>query len=245
MSAATFESELPRAQEILERHLRTAVFGQIGGLRPDKTNRATSTWGGNFLAAPEETVPTATDTSALLQPVLQIRTDELPTCPPALNDIALLTFWLDLHRRVPLGAENGMGFVVRTYGTLDDLIPIGPGYGDANELPMFPVTWPVSEPEQPGWEDIAFSLPTTVATAAESDWFFANPVATRSAELDASFDIKVGGWPQWRQGSQWPDGTEFVLQLNTSAKGRVDFGPAGGAYLFRGPQGWILRTDCY
>ncbi|MBL4811202.1 MAG: hypothetical protein JKX69_02325 [Rhodobacteraceae bacterium] len=63
-------------QNRLEERARMAVLGDIGGVRPEKDNRAKSWWDGDFLGAEREDLPVCVRSSRLMHPVLQIRVDE-------------------------------------------------------------------------------------------------------------------------------------------------------------------------
>jgi hypothetical protein len=95
--------------------------------------------------------------------------------------------------------------------------------------------------EVPSWEDFAGKVPQRVARSSESDWFFDHTGTENNYEAI----LKVGGWPQWIQGGQWPKGTEFAFQINSNDKGRLGFGDAGSIYFFRDGSNWQMRSDCY
>lgn len=239
-------SQMAAALLRLDRLAALAVFGQIGGVRPRKDDRATCWWGGNFLGAEGEAVPVCARSGRAMHPVLQLRVDELPEIPPALRGIALLTLWMDLKASGPWGQRNGDGFCVRTYPALAPLRPLGPGFRESQDLPTFPVLWRETALEQPGWEDMAAEIPAPIARASAEEWFFHSRHASdRYHAVRAACPIKLGGWPQWIQGSQWPEGAEHVLQVESSEKGRLFLGDAGSVYVFKGRDGWALRHDCY
>ncbi|MBB3137769.1 uncharacterized protein YwqG [Rhizobium pisi] len=242
---ASSQAAMESALLMLQQMLRPAVFGEIGGERPEKDNRARSWWGGNFLGAEGEAVPVCEASGRPMHPLLQIRLDELAEALPAFSGIAFITIWMDLED-VPLDdAENGKGFAVRTYPAIAGLVPIGPGYRESDALPTFPVLWRASAPEQPSWDDIAFELPDRVAQSNDSDWFFKSRYATEANQHRRTCPVKLGGWPTWIQGDNWPEDGEFCLQIDSNDKGRLYVGDAGSIYLFRTPGGWVIRSDFY
>ncbi|MGR9190525.1 DUF1963 domain-containing protein [Rhizobium leguminosarum] len=239
------DSEMQSALDRLQEMVRPAVLGKIGGEMPQKDNRAASWWGGNFLGAEGETVPICEKSGRPMHPLVQIRVDELPETPDALSKLALLNIWIDLED-IPLNdAENGKGFAVRTYPAIADLVPVGPGYRESVDLPTFPVLWCASVLEQPSWEDFAFEIPTSVARSSNSEWFFKSQYATETIKYRGTSPVKLGGWPTWIQGENWPADGEFCFQIDSTSKGRFYVGDSGSIYLFRTPTGWAIRSDFY
>ncbi|ACM25288.1 DUF1963 domain-containing protein [Agrobacterium rhizogenes] len=237
--------EMQSALHTLQQMVRLAVFGEIGGEKPQKDNRAASWWGGNFLGKEGEVVPVCEKSGRLMHPLVQIRVDELPEIPPALSKLALLTIWMDLED-IPLDdAENGKGFAVRTYPSTAGLVPIGPGYRESADLPTFPVLWRATALEQPSWDDIAFKIPDGVARSNQSEWFFESQYATETNKYQRTCPVKLGGWPTWIQGENWPEDAEFYLQIDSTDKGRFYVGDSGSIYLFQTPSGWVIRSDFY
>ncbi len=118
------QTALSRLDELATR----AILGEIGGDRPERDNRATSWWGGNFLGAEDEEVPVCKRSGRSMHPVLQIRMDELPETPSGFEGLALLNIWMDLQSDTFWGARNGDGFLIRTYKDLKDLVPLGVGF---------------------------------------------------------------------------------------------------------------------
>ncbi len=228
------------ADAALKAALRPVIYGSIGGVRPDPSNRATSWWGSNFLGASGEDVPTGSDGQPM-DPLLQIRTDELAETLAGWEGIALLTLWLD--RKASFW--EGSGFVIRTYASLEGLVPIGPGYREDGLFPSFPILWSAPQPEQPGWENMADRVPGPVARARKDGWFFETEALKACNAMQTTHPVKLGGWPTWIQGDQWPEDATFLFQVDSTDKGKLPLGDAGSIYFFRDAGGWILRADCY
>ena len=248
---ATPKAEPPTQQEMqaalsrLDELAVTAILGEIRGGRPDKDNRATSWWGGNFLGAQNEDVPVCNRSGRRMHPVLQIRIDELPEIPAKLKGLALLNIWMDLKSNTFWRARNGDGFLIRTYKDLKDLVPLGVGFQESTELPNFPVYWRECVLEQPSWEDMSVEVPTNVACAPADDWFFKSKyLSDRYYELRSKYSVKIGGWPTWIQGSDWPKDAQFIFQVDSTDKGKLYLGD-GSFYIFQTTDGWEIRGDCY
>ncbi|MFD0917169.1 DUF1963 domain-containing protein [Pseudahrensia aquimaris] len=241
-------TEAATANRALHEALRPAVFGELGGVRPDPSNRHASWWGGCALGSAEDEVPQGKNRKPM-QPILQVRMDEIGTAVPGLENIALLTLWLDLDGNIFHPVE-GEDFVVSTFSSLDELVPLGPGYRENNAIPTFPVRWNEPVPQQPSGEDFSHLVPSRVAWFDTSRWFFDNPVYVHASELQAIHPVKIGGWPTWIHGSQWrgADSEEdFVLQIDSTQKGNIGFGDGGSIYLFRNKQNgsWTMRCDFF
>ena len=238
--------EMQVARKRLDEMVAKAILGEIGGDAPDKRNRAASWWGGNFLGERDEAVPVCSRSGRTMHPVLQIRVDELPEVPTCFEGLALINLWMDLKSDSVWGARNGDGFTVRTYDDLKPLVPLGFGYRESSELPTFPVFWRETILEQPSWEDMVGELPQKVARARNDDWFFKSRyMSDRYDELCNSHPIKVGGWPTWIQGSDWPDNATFFFQVDSNDKGKLYLGDSGSFYIFRTEDGWEIRGDCF
>lgn len=240
------QQEMQTALSRLDELATTAILGEVGGGRPDKENRAASWWGGNFLGAQNENVPVCNRSGRKMHPVLQIRVDELPDIPQCFEGLALLNIWMDLQSDAFWGAQNGDGFIVRTYEELKDLVPLGAGFKEITDLPSFPIFWRETILEQPGWEDISMEVPISVARSTADDWFSKSQYLTdRYYELRSKYPVKIGGWPTWIQGSNWPKDAQFFLQVDATDKGKLYLGDAGSFYIFRTADGWEIRGDCY
>ncbi len=238
------DAHIQAALACLDRMVKPAIFADLGDhVAPD--GRIKSLWGGGFFGAADEAVPVSSSTGQPMRPLVQIRMDELPQIPACFTGVALLTLWLE-EEAVFAGDEGaGAGFVIRTYTTLDDLVPIGAAASGSKSLPILPITWRAPVLEQPHWDDIVGELPDDVAEADEDEWFFASRYAVVAEELYETCPVKLGGWPSWIQNSAWPVVAEFAFQINATNKGKLDLGDGGSVYFFRTARGWVSRADCY
>lgn len=235
---------MPDWQELAKQYagdLRPAAFATLGGFRPDdKHDRRRSWWGGNFLARAGEGIPVCRVSGRDMHPILQIRPDELTHPPGPLQGAALATFWLDLQSREWAGASDGTGFAVRTYETFDGLEPIGPGYREGGVLPTFPIVWQEIPDDQPDRENGGID-PNEMIERGAADW----PYGPKKYCADFDAAVRVGGWPDWCQGTGWPEGAEFAFQIDSSAKGALGFGYSGSLYIFRTSEGWRILAQSF
>ena len=239
------EAELQAAIARLDQMVKPALFGEIGGVRPGRSGQPSSWWGGQFFGAEGEGVPIGQGTGRAMRPLVQIRTDEVPEPPAWLAGIALVTIWVDVKAVFGDHDRPGTGFAIRTYATLDGLVPMGPGSQGGRDLPVFPIAWRGPVADQPSWEDFADEIPASVAQSNEEGWFFESRYAAQAEALSEICPVKLGGWPNWIQGGNWPDDGEFCLQVNATDKGRFSLGDGGSLYIFRTPRAWASRSDCY
>ena len=244
MSVPT-EEEWAVAKEQLEKATRTATLGELGGFRPKNTeDRYTSWWGGNFVGLEGEDLPACDASGNEMLPILQVRTDELPNVPKWMSGIALMTLWFDPETGHIWEAKNGTGFVIRTYQSLENLVPLGLGYRQHESLPTFPVSWRSHDLDLPDWEDFADLIPSSVARHSESSWFFDHPGFEARAMLQQTMPIKLGGYAQWWQSPQEVEGGKFAFFLDSTARGSFGFPAGGSANFFLGTHGWEMRVDC-
>jgi hypothetical protein len=239
---APTEDEWKLAKNNLKKAERNANFAELGGFKPNKKNRATSWWGGNFLGFDSEAVPICKISGRKMHPVLQLRVDELPYKVKALKDVALLTLWFDLKAEGFFEAKNGCGFEIRTYCSLEGLIPLGPGYREHETFPTFPIRWHGLEGDIPDWESFD-GAPTMVMRSADSEWFDNHPSRKERAILQQTMPVKVGGYAQWWQSPKNVENGTYVFFVDTTMRGKFGFPGGGNGNFFRTNDGWELRVD--
>jgi hypothetical protein len=244
-SASPTEAEMQVAVDCLDRMVKPAIFGELGGPTPSHVLQPGSWWGGNFFGVMGEMAPICKGTGQPMRPLAQIRMDELPEVPACFEGLALLNIWVDLKAIFADYEADGAGFVIRTYPTLDGLVPVDVGPADRKSLPAFPILWRGPGLDQPHWEDMADKIPASVAESDEDVWFFESRYAVEAETLTKTCPVKLGGWPNWIQSPQWPEDAEFCLQVDSTDKGKLNIGDGGSLYIFRTRHGWASRSDCY
>ena len=238
------KGDVQAALECLDRMVKPAIFADLGDrVAPD--GRITSLWGGGFFGAAGEAVPVSSSTGRPMRPLVQIRMDELPQVPPCFAGVALLTLWIEEDAVFADDDGAGSGFVIRTYATLDGLLPVGAAPSGGKALPILPISWCAPVPEQPHWDDIVGHLPNAVVDADDETWFFESRYAAVTDKLYETCPVKLGGWPNWIQNCNWPAVAEFCFQVNATDKGELSLGDGGSVYFFRTARGWVSRADCY
>lgn len=215
------------ARETLALSARSASVFRVGGARPP-ASRAASWWGGNFVAEPP---------GPGLVPLVQLRATDLPKLHRNLIGADYLLVWLDPDI---MGAE---ALAIETHAAPDpaSLLPPERACRMAGALATLPLLPGQSGIQLPSWEDFAGKLPRAVAEATDDSWFFDAPqIAPEDEE-----PVIIGGWPQWIQGTQWPDGGSFVMEIRSTGKGRLSIGDGGSFYVFRVGEDFVVRTDFY
>ena len=222
------------------RYERLASVAQVGGFRPPTTPR-TSWMGQVLLGLPGEEWPT--HEGRPLWGVCQIRVDELPAAAPsALDDIELVTIFIDLLD-LPYDSPNGEGWELRTYASVDALVPLleperHQKEGEELDVRPFPVLWR-AHVDMPARDEAPEDTYRDFLDGLE-EW----PTL-------ASYGLKVGGWPATVQSEvQWTlagtEEVEFVIQVDTDEKSRVMIGDAGLAYFGRTASGrWLMEWQSH
>jgi hypothetical protein len=217
----------------IDRHLRRASLAEIGGFRPPE-EPITSYFGGRFVGRVGEGWPQ--NGGEPMIPLLQVRTDELPYCPPALDGIALFNVFIG-PRELPLDlpAESGDGWLLRSYPSLDGLAPLAPP-AEPGVRP-FPVRWRLSETEGPQWQDAwgLYDLAEFNKLEDAIDLFY--------DRYQRHYQTKVGGWPSYIQSSVGSE--DYVFQIGSEEKPRWMWGDNGNGYFSLRQGKWFLYWDCY
>jgi hypothetical protein len=217
----------------LDRHVRKASIAEIGGFRPS-SEPITSYFGGRFVARAGEEWPL--NGGEPMIPLLQVRTDELPYRPEALEGIALFNVFIG-PRELPLDlpAANGQGWVIRTYPSLEGLSQLAPPAEP--QIRSFPVRWHLSSTDGPQWDD-AWGLYDLSEFNRLND-----TVHLFYDRYDQHPHTKVGGWPAYTQSSIGSD--DYVFQIGSEEKPHWMWGDNGNGYFFFRNGQWSLSWDCY
>lgn len=217
----------------LDRHIRRASIAEIGGFRPPEVP-ITSYFGGRFVGESGEDWPQWENEPML--PLLQIKTDELPHRPQALDGIVLLNVFIGSKELpIDLPAENGNGWLLRTYSSMEGLSPLTTP--SESWIRPFPIRWKLSETEGPQWED-AWGLYDLTEFNKLGD-----AVNLFYARYKRHYLTKVGGWPSFIQGSPGSEG--YVFQIGSEEKPRWMWGDNGNGYFSFKEGKWFLYWDCY
>ena len=130
----------------------------VGGFRPP-ADPFTSWFGKVNLALPGEDWPTSA--ARPMMPLCQFNLTEVPYRPESLSDVAFLTVFID-QEELPTDKANGDGWLLRTYSSLEELVPVEPP-ADRGYLKPFPIRWELIEDDFPCREDVSYhSMPPEI-----------------------------------------------------------------------------------
>jgi len=223
---------------------RPASVLTIGGFRPTRNSLATH-FGLAPVASPDESWPCVGERPLFF--ICQLNLTEAPFVPELLADIALLTVFMDMKAR-QLGRENGDGWLLRAYGSLDSLRPLGIP-PEATVPRGFEVRYELTE-DHPVYSDPELKVV---------------PGFDRShVHLDNVHRTKIGGYASNIQSEQWwwhtfapeemlpghPSQPRYCFQIASEDKVGLYWGDNGILYFARGTalgcgSQWFLDTQCY
>jgi hypothetical protein len=210
----------------------------VGGFRPPDSPQAS--WFGRVrLASPDEEWPYH-QTKPML-PLCQLNLTEMDYVPPSLSDLSLITVFIS-SVSLPIDTENGDGWRLRSYTSLEGLVEIeAPGHDRL--IHPFPVRWELIEADYPSYEDIPCRLPGEL-------------LKDYSKLFPNHYSSKVGGWPYliqseiyWAPYNNHPANPEYVFQIGSEEKAHWQWGDSGIGYFGRGTgrtrDVWALSWQCY
>ena len=236
MSPRARKATLTKAQ-FKELNTRKVSVLQVGGFRPT-FDPAASNFGLAPLGLPEEEWPTWNSKPLLF--VCQMNLVTAPAVPQLLADIHLISFYVDPELGI-LQKENGADWRLRTYTSLEGLVPI-PAPVDAPKVKKgFECRWEEGE-DHPNYDDPDIVIPAG-----------SRPLRV---ELENLARTKIGGYLSSIQSEPWweleahPSHPKYCLQINSEPKAGLNWGDGGTIYLARGTvpgsgADWFLDWQCF
>ena len=228
---------------------RTASAAKVGG-EPSGDPLA-SCLGLVRAAAPDEAWPTFEGQPML--GVAQLNLREAPFVPPALSDVALITFFLAAHKGedgleyfFPAGRRNGEGWVLRAYDSIEGLVAMPAAY-DPGWLSPRGITWERIEDLPDEWgQGGAHDLVDFAAIEeilGEDDW---NDAVGRPADA-----TKLGGWPSVIGDDSDEESparkATFCLQIDSDLEVGLDLWDGGvihiGSMERAGRKTWVIESQ--
>jgi uncharacterized protein YwqG len=224
-------------KEFKRLNTRKASVLHVGGFRPTG-DPFTSNFGMRPLGADGEVWPAMNGEPLLF--VCQLNLTAAPAVPPLLQELALITFFVD-PARGDLAKQNGADWCLRVYPSLNGLVAMTPPADVARLKRGFECGWEALD-DHPNYDDPERVVP---------DGFDDSEV-----ELENLARTKIGGYASSIQSEPWwgyeehPSAPVYVLQINTEEKVGLVWGHGGTVYLARGTaQGcedqWFLDWQCY
>ena len=226
-------------------NIRPCSVLTIGGFRPTRDPLATH-FGLAPVAAPGEVWPSVEGRPLFF--ICQLNLTEAPFVPALLQDLSLITFFLDWEAR-EYGRENGEGWLLRTYRRLEDLNPLAIPVG-ATFTRGFEARWHQAD-DQPVFDDPDLVDPDDFRQCG--------------VHLKNIHRTKVGGYASNIQSGQWwgpyreepypgyrphPSIPRYCFQIASEEKVGLFWGDNGIMYLARGTapgheQRWFFDSQCY
>jgi uncharacterized protein YwqG len=224
-------------EEFRQLNTRRASILQVGGLRPTGDPFA-SNFGLLPLGLPSEPWPLMNEKPMMF--VCQMNLAAAPEVPALLRDIKLITFFVKGSASA-LKKENGKGWCLRAYESLDGLAPIARPEKAPSVKRGFECRWEACD-DYPNHDDPERIVP---------DGFDADEI-----ELDNVARTKIGGYASSIQSEPWwgckkhTADPAFCVQINSEEKVGLVWGDGGAIYLARGTaegrqSDWFLDWQCY
>jgi hypothetical protein len=217
----------------LEALQRPALVAELGGFRPPGDPFAS--WMGRVrVALPGEGWPTE-DGEPMLA-LAQINLSEVDPVPDSLKGLALITLFIG-PRQLPIAEPNGQKWCLRSYPTLERLIPLeepeparaGDPKARKGEKPtygQFPIRWRAAT-DMPSHDEV----PPELLDEYEG-W---REALDDDEAVVTHLGLKLGGWPYCVQHEvQWPaPDVEFAIQVDSEERIGFAIGYGGIAYIGR------------
>jgi hypothetical protein len=167
-----------------------------------------------------------------MMPLCQINCADLSYTPESLAGVAFVAVFIAPDRLPASGAPNGEGWALRTYESLDHLVPVQqPVIQDP--IKPFPIRWELIENDYPCREDLPEKYADEYLDEHYRDFF------------ETQYCSKIGGWPSLIQGEIfYQTEAEYVFQIDTEYKAQWAWGDQGIGYFGRGAvsgmRTWVL-----
>ena len=200
-----------------------------------------------------------------LEPLATLFVPDLPGVPAALSQVALITIFAHEEAWAEDPEEKPqLGCVIRTYPTLEGLVPCDYASGIWKTCILTPEAvahdMPFGRCSGGGdemWDKIIeleekhhIEYEENICDAAyETNRMEQIPAGSFSKpDLHATYEThKIGGYPTFIQDGSEPEGYPFVLQITWDSEAGLDIGDAGIYYFFYNAEknDWLVTSDCY
>jgi hypothetical protein len=226
-----------KTDEFRRLNTRTASILNVGGFRPTFDPTA-SNFGLTPLGFACEEWPTWESKPLLF--VCQMNLSTAPAVPPLLEGIQLITFFVNQDIN-GLPQTNGNDWRLRTYTSLEGLVPLRAPDGAPTVKKGFECRWEASE-DHPNHDDPDMIIPEGTRRPR--------------AALGNVARTKIGGYVSTIQSEPWwdysahPSNPKYCLQGNSEEKVGMVWGDGGIIYLARGTapgshDEWFLDWQCF
>lgn len=226
-------------EEIKESLKKKATVFSTGGICP--TNELHESWIGKVgWKNPGETHPTD-ETGLQMIPLATLFLDNLENLPNSLSGIKLITIFMNNNSNPDDDFDYVNCFEIRTYNTLENLIPCNYTSDFINAFPLVPKS---VDNDYPQYEDLDKDLIRIISEKEENEDFdYYEDIC-----IDSYSTHKIGGYPSSIQGGVgFPVGFEFVFQITSDPKANINIVDSGNLYFGYNPNNkkWSVRCDFY
>lgn len=227
-------------EEIKNQLRKKAVIFKTGGIRP--TSEIGESWIGKVgWQLPNETQP-QDETGKLMEPIMTLFLEGLDYIPDALKGIKLITIYLSNEFWNNIGGgEYSKWFTIRTYDSLDNLVPCNYISSVINPFPLVPE---LKTDDFPSWDNVPDTLTSAITTIEDQEGLDYYDVICENIYCEH----KIGGNPASIQGGVgYDEGFEFVLEIVSDEKDNFNIVDSGNFYFGYNPQTktWQVRCDYY
>lgn len=209
--------------------------------RTKQSTPSESCFGGVFVGTKDTSWPHCH--SRPMKGVLQIRTKDLPYCPPQLEKIALIQLFCvceysDKGLPVRPDFNEDDWFVVRTFESLRGLRPID--RLSPSQIKPCRIEWIKVANEIPSYPDDIDLIDDDKKEKFREleDW-----EKLESEAYSEHWQTKVGGWPVSCQSGLNRKG--YAIQIGSEEKANFMWGDDGVAVLYYHRKKWSLEWDCF
>jgi uncharacterized protein YwqG len=225
--------------EIKNRLIKRATGFTVGSFKPTHSDK--ESWIGQVsFYKEEESIPEDAE-GLLMQPLLQLSLEGLPFIPEGLENIRMLTIFISEDLPTQL-ADNGDGWLLRAYNASDKLVYKELDNPDSYIRP-FPLKTTFIKEDYPVWDsgDIPAHLEEEILQLEKE-----GEIEDYYSVVDNHYGHKLGGYPTFYQsGIDFGEGFEFLLQIASDEKARLNIIDNGTIFLARNKQTgqWRLYVD--
>jgi hypothetical protein len=162
-----------------------------------------------------------------MQPVAQLNLLEAPYLPDNLRDLALIALFFD-RDELPIDAENGDGWLLRAYSSLDGLCALAIPR-EFERVRGRPARYRLLEGDFPDWEDVAdLHIPDDVSDGWEEN--FGSTEGSKLGGRPSLLQSKIS----WAAGNEHPAVPEYAFQIARMDKLKTAMSADSFGYFGRG-----------
>ena len=144
-------------QAFKEKIKKRAITLEIGGFKPPEDHM--SSWFGKVSFCKQGEVWPLHDGQPMAA-LAQINLSEIPYKPKGLEGLEFIAIFI-ANDELPLDTPNGNGWLLRSYKSTDELIPLEKVEINSHIRP-FPMRPKIIEADYPCWDDVAFKCPESL-----------------------------------------------------------------------------------